>query len=308
MPDAEILVVGSLNADLIMAVPACPRPGETVIAGAPQRGLGGKGANQAVAAARAGGRVAMVGCVGTDDAGAALLAGLALEGIDVSRVSRRDGPSGTAMVFVAADGENLIVLVPGANAEVTAEALGDQPTRDTKLLVLQLEIPLETIEVAVSRATQRGVPVLLNAAPAHRALPPGVLRGIDVLVVNQHEAETMAGSGDPAELAARLCQTGPRRVVITLGAAGLLWHSAEGGSGRMPAFAVNVVDTTAAGDAFCGALAAQLVRGAAWVSALRVAAAAGALAVTRAGAQSSLPRWHEIERLLTTEQDSQITC
>jgi ribokinase len=303
MREGRILVVGSLNADLVVPVAACPRPGETILGGVPQRHLGGKGANQAVAAARAGGRVALVGRVGCDDAGEALLAGLALDRVDATSVSRDAGPSGLAIIFVDGAGENAIVVVPGANAGLTADALGDEPRAGTALVLLQLEIPVDTVAAAVVRAAQRGIPVLLNAAPAHRDLPEALLGAIDVLVVNEHEAATMAGAScctDPdeaARLAAELCGRGPRRVVITLGAAGLVWHAADGDAGRMSAFPVDAVDTTATGDAFCGALAVRLADGAPWPSSLRFAAAAGALAATRPGAQPSLPTRHEIDRL-----------
>jgi ribokinase len=297
------VVVGSLNADLVVPVAACPRPGETIVGGIPQRYLGGKGANQAVAAARLGGRVAMVGRVGKDEAGDALLAGLALDRVDVTSVSRDDGPSGLAIVLVDGAGENAIVVVPGANAQLTVVQLGNEPQVETAFLLVQLEIPVDTVAAAVARAARRGVPVLLNAAPANHDLPAALLGAIDVLVVNEHEAATMTGASsctDPdaaARLAAELCRRGPRRVVITLGAAGLVWHAADGDAGRMSAFAVNAVDTTATGDAFCGALAVRLADGAPWPSSLRFAAAAGALAASRPGAQPSLPSRQDVERL-----------
>lgn len=303
MRERRVLVVGSLNADLVVPVAACPRPGETVVGGTPQRYLGGKGANQAVSAARAGGRVAMVGRVGSDDAGAALLAGLALDQIDVSSIARDAGPSGLAIVLVGGDGENVIVVVSGANAQLTAGALGDEPRADTALVLLQLEIPIDTVAEAASRAARQSIPVMLNAAPAHQDLPPALLGAIDVLVVNEHEAATLAGAlhcadrEAAARLAAELCRRGPRRVVITLGAAGLVWHASDGDAGWMGAFAVDAVDTTAAGDAFCGALAVRIADGAPWLDSLRFASAAGALAATRPGAQPSLPSRQDIDEL-----------
>jgi ribokinase len=304
MHDPHILVVGSLNLDLVVPVTRCPRPGVTVIGSAPQRHLGGKGANQAVAAARAGGRVAMVGRVGADDAADALLDGLATQGVDASGVSRGTGPSGQAMVFVEASGENAIVVVPGANAELTADLVGEPPP-DTALVLLQLEIPVTTAAAVAARAAARGIPVLLNAAPAHRELPPALLGAVDVLVVNEHEAGILVGAEPVADrarlasLAAELCQLGPRRAVVTLGAAGLIWHG-DGESGRMNAFPVMAVDTTATGDAFCGTLAVCLANGIRWHDALRFASAAGALTATRPGAQTSLPSWREIEQLATS--------
>jgi ribokinase len=307
MHDPRILVIGSINLDQVVQVTACPRPGLTVSGTSLHHHLGGKGANQAVAAARAAGRVAMVGRVGGDEAGDRLLAGLTAQGIEMSGVSRGTGPSGQAMVFVEDGGENAIVVVPGANAELAGDLIGDEPRPGTALVVLQLEIPLDTVEVVVARAVERGVPVLLNAAPAHRELPPTLLAAIDVLVVNEHEAAILANADPPAgadagrveRLAVELRRRGPRRVVITLGAAGLVWCG-DGEPGRMGAFPVTAVDTTAAGDAFCGTLAVCLAKRAPWLGALRCASAAGALAATRPGAQPSLPTWDEIERLVTS--------
>jgi ribokinase len=310
MRDASIVVVGSLNLDLVIAVPACPRPGETVIGGDLRRFHGGKGANQAVAAARAGGRVAMVGCVGSDDAGTALLDGLARDRIDASQVSRSAGPSGLAVIAVDRDGENSIVVVPGANAELTPAALGDEPRSGAAVALIQLEIPIETVAAAVARAAERRIPVVLNAAPAHPGLPASLLAAVDVLVVNQHEAASLAGASRSAqtsaaaapELAGALCRRGPRCVVITRGARGLVWHAGNGDVGEMAAFDVTVVDTTAAGDAFCGALAVAIAERAAWRDALRFASAAGALAVTRSGAQPSLALRGDIEHLAASRQ------
>jgi ribokinase len=308
-----IAVIGSLNADLVIPVRACPQPGETILGGTPARHLGGKGANQAVAAARAGGRVAMIGRVGRDDAGAALRAGLAGDGVDVSAVSTDPGSSGFATIFVADDGENAIVVVPGANATLGPDALPDLPA-DTALVVLQLEIPLASVVAAIERAAQCRIPVLLNAAPATADLSSAVFRAVDCLVVNEHEAATLAGvtlatiADTPAAWIAQataLARRGCRRVVITRGARGLVWSTASeadrpdhAATGHMSAFPVDAVDTTAAGDAFCGALAAQLVAGIPWPTALRFASAAGALATTRRGAQSSLPSAGDIQRFI----------
>ncbi|HET9627218.1 MAG TPA: ribokinase [Kofleriaceae bacterium] len=321
MADRLIAVVGSLNADLVIPVRACPRPGETVLGGTPARHLGGKGANQAVAAARAGGRVAMVGRVGSDDAGDALVAGLAGDGVDVAAVTRDAGPSGFATIFVAADGENAIVVVPGANATLAPAHVADLPAH-TALVVLQLETPLATVAAAIERAAQCHIPVLLNAAPATADLPAAVLRAVDCLVVNEHEAATLAGTelatiGDAPEawiaIAGDLCHRGCRRVVITRGARGLVWATTadhdrpdHAATGHLAAFAVDAIDTTAAGDAFCGALAAQLVAGIPWATALRFASAAGALATTRRGAQSSLPTAGELDRFIDARKTTML--
>jgi ribokinase len=300
-----IVVVGSLNMDLVLRVERLPQPGETVLGGAYETHPGGKGANQAVAAARLGGRVRMVGRVGEDAFGQSLKAGLAREGVDTTWIRESPGPSGVAFILVDPRGQNQIAVAPGANARLTPGDLPEEAFREARVLLLQLEVPLETVERAVALGREAGARVLLNAAPV-QSLPPGVLHGVDLLLVNEVEAGQLAGASPPRSpeeglaLARRLRDLVPRaRVVLTLGAQGAVWWG-EGG-GHIPAFPVEAVDATAAGDAFAGALAVALAEGMKTEAALRFASAAGALAATRPGAQPSLPRRTEVNAFLRGE-------
>jgi ribokinase len=269
----RVLVLGSLNVDLVTRVERHPRPGETVLGDGLLRLAGGKGANQAVAAAAAGAPVAMVGCVGDDDGGTAYRARLADRGIDVAAVRVCAGvPTGHAVVTVADDGENAIVVVPGANdlldeREVAAaDALGPGD-----VLLVQLEVPRAVVCTAIRRAAGLGARVVLNTAP-YAALPPDVVALADPVVANEHEMAALAEAG--AE---------PRSLLVTFGANGAAWDGVTA-----PAHLVDpaeVADTTGAGDAFCGALAAALARGADRAEALDAALAAGAAAVRHPGAQ-----------------------
>lgn len=295
-----IVVVGSLNLDLVARVQRMPRPGETVLALGYAEHAGGKGANQAVAAARAGARVAMVGRVGSDDAGARLRDGLAGEGIDVAEVRRVDAPTGRALIEVDEDGQNRIVVVPGANHAWRA---GDLPLGlldGADLVVLQREVPDDVVVAAIHRARGAGARVLLNLAPAG-PVAPEVLADVDVLVVNESEAADVAGTSEdevarePLAAARMLAQRVREQVVVTLGADGAV-HAGRSGEGRVAGVPVEVVDTTAAGDAFVGALATRLADGAPIGEAVRFACAAGAEATTTAGAQPSLPAREAIER------------
>ena len=290
-----IVVLGSLNVDLVARVAVLPGPGETVLGDRLLTFTGGKGANQAVAAARLEGRVAMVGRVGRDAGGDTLLRQLSLDGVDASGVSRdADEPSGAALIMVGADGENLIAVAPGANGRV-GDAEVERALRATGsdgLLVLQLEIP----RAAALRAIGECRRVLLNAAPA-APLPLDLLRGLEALVVNESEAAALLGRSVPGVEAARaLHAAGSALAVVTLGAAGAALCDADGARVAEP-FAVQAVDTTAAGDAFVGALAVGLAAGRPATEAVRFANAAGAAAATRAGAQESLPRREDLRRL-----------
>jgi ribokinase len=293
-----VAVVGSLNLDLVIRVPSLPGPGETVVGGDLFRNPGGKGANQAVAAARLGRAVAMVGRVGDDQAGRDLLASLAADGVDTAQVRAADGvSSGTAFITVNEHGENQIVVSPGANARLTPEdvaAAGDA-LRAAAVTLLQLEIPLEAVAAAAATATGT---VVLNPAPV-RDLPGGLLGRVDVLVPNRVELAQLAGAAVPetveaaAELAGRLPAPA---VVVTLGADGALVVE-DGQATRVPAVPVRPVDTTAAGDAFCGGLADALAGGAALADAARWAARVAAAACLREGAQASLPTPAQVRSL-----------
>lgn len=301
MPHPEITVVGSANLDLVVDVGHVPLVGETVLGGDLRRIPGGKGANQAVAAARLGRRVAMVGRLGDDEGGTILRAALAADGIDTDALTTTaDTPNGVALIAVDADGDNAIVVSPGANGRVSADDVrrAGASVIDATCVLLQLEVPIEAVIEAAEAAT--GI-VILNPAPAPtEPLPAALLDEIDILVPNQTELATLAGHEGPVdttiagELAERLSAP---VVVVTLGSAGALVVT-DGHTELVPAPAVDPVDTTAAGDSFCGAMADALVRGRDIVDAVRWAVRVGAATTQRAGAQPSLPTADEVERLL----------
>lgn len=296
---AEVVVVGSANADLVVGVERHPGPGETVLGGDLHRTPGGKGANQAVAAARAGdAATAFVGALGTDDSADLLLESLTGAGVDTSLVARTTTPTGTAFIIVGPGGENAIVVAPGANRQVAVSPAAAARIGAAAVVLAQLEIPLETV-VAAARARRTGALMVLNAAPS-RELPDELWHELDVLVVNEHEAADLAGvAGEPGALAASLLARVPA-VVVTLGAAGCLVAVRREPVVALPAPGVEAVDTTGAGDTFCGVLAAGLARGEDLVAACRRAVAAAALAVTRPGAQQAVPTAAETEAALTS--------
>lgn len=286
----RVVVVGSANLDLFVGVDRRPGPGETVLGSDVVRLPGGKGANQAVAAGRLGGDVAFVGCVGEDDAAPLLRRSLAEAGVDLEMVWSVPAPTGVALILLTPDGENSIVVAPGANRLVTPELLARAPGwEEAAVVLLQLEIPLETVEHVAREAAMRGTRVVLNAAPA-AALPAGLLGAVDLLVVNESEGEILLDgpAGSPPATVRALRGLGPRSVVLTLGAAGS-WVSDGGEPVHVPAHRVAAVDTTGAGDAFVGALAVRLAAGDPLVAAARYATAVAAVAVTRPGAQASFP-------------------
>ena len=294
----EVAVVGSLNLDLVVRVPRLPGPGETVAGDDVFRNPGGKGANQAVAAARLGRRVAMVGRVGDDDAGRQLLASLADAAVDTAQVEALAGvPSGTALITVSADGENQIVISPGANARLTPDdvAAAGAALDAAAVTLLQLEVPLDAVAAAARAAGGR---VVLTPAPA-RALPDGLLGAVDVLVPNRVELAQLTGEPVPETVEEAVALAGrlpARAVVVTLGADGALVVEGDQAS-HVPAVPVRAVDTTAAGDAFCGGLADALATGASLEDAARRAARVAAAACRRPGAQASLPTSTELRDL-----------
>lgn len=297
-----ITVIGSINMDLVTRVPAFPRPGETVAGSDLVTIPGGKGANQAVAAARAGARVRFVGAVGDDSFGRALKRGLREERIDVRRVETEKGTaSGVALITIGPDGENHIVISPGANARVTPRRIDEAETviARSRALLLQREIPPAAVARALALAHRDGVLTVLNPAPA-AALSRSLLRRVGILVVNETEAELILGGRlgrsrhATLELASR---TGGRTAVLTRGARGA-WVSGPDLKTpvHVPAAKVRVVDTTAAGDTFVGALAARRLETPDLLEAVRFAAAAAALAVARLGAKPSIPTRARIQR------------
>lgn len=298
-----ITVVGSLNTDLVIRAPHLPAPGETVTGGEFATFPGGKGANQAVAAARLGARVAMVGCVGGDDFGRRLIDGLRLDGVDVTHVRADDGgASGTALITVDPGGQNTIVVAPGANWRLTPDdvARAGSLIEESAVLLLQLEVPMETGLAAARLASAHGVRVVLDPAPAPGGpLPPDLIKLVDVINPNETEARALTGVSVADEqkagrAAGSLLAQGARAVVIKLGSRGAFVH--DGGStGMVPGIRVDAVDATAAGDAFAGALAVRLAEGYDLVAAVHFANAAGALSVTRRGAQPSMPHRSEVD-------------
>jgi ribokinase len=300
----KIVVVGSSNTDMIVKLPHLPKPGETVSGGAFSTAAGGKGANQAVAAARAGAEVALVARVGEDSFGEEAVAGFVADGIDVRHVTRNSAaPSGVALIFVDERGENCIAVAPGANATLTpddVEAAQDLIT-GADVVVMQLETPNESVERAAALAREHGVRVILNPAPA-RPLSDEVLGNVSILTPNESEAELLTGIqvGDDAsaEAAAQaLVARGVDTVILTLGSRGA--YVFESGAGELvPGFEVQAVDTTAAGDVFNGSLAVGLSEGKPLADAVRFANAAAALSVTKLGAQPSAPTRSEIEAFL----------
>lgn len=297
-PVVYIAVVGSLNMDLIVRTPRFPAAGETITGSDFRTVPGGKGANQAVAAARQGANVAMVGRVGQDAFGETLRQTLREAGVDVQHVGTdEDAATGVALIAIDPSGENRIIIAPGANGRVSpadVDAARDAIVAADALL-LQLEVPLDAVERAVAVASEAGVCVILNPAPA-RPLPDELLQRVDYLIPNETEAAILTGS-DPArpeEAAEGLRARGVRSVIVTLGAQGALL-SDESGTERIAGFPVDPVDTTAAGDAFVGTLGASLATGRSLRDALVVANAAGALATTKVGAQPSLPTRDRVE-------------
>lgn len=306
----NIIVVGSLNADLVVRAPRFPQPGETISGEDLKIIPGGKGANQAVAAARQGTQTAMVGRVGNDSFSPELINNLKQNGVDTSHVQvDPDSATGTATIIVDANGQNSIVLSPGGNGQVTSADVEQVSFGEAQLLLLQLEIPLETVLAAAKRARQNGLRVVLNPAPA-RALPDELLALADFLVPNESELSLLTGLPvsdiQSAENAAKtLLARGISNVIVTLGANGALLVNQDG-TKHIPSYAVNVVDTTAAGDAFIGGFASALLQNKSMEDAVRYGCACGALAATKFGAQPSMPTKEEVKTFLDQSQLSHL--
>lgn len=301
---AKIAVLGSINMDLMIRSAKLPLPGETVIADTKVENPGGKGANQAVAAARMGADVTMIGCVGDDSFAEQLLANLKAEGVDTSHVSRQEQTtSGVAVVMVEASGENAILVVPGANGLVGNAAL-EQARRvicESDVLLMQLEVPVETVIAAAALAREAGVPVILDPAPAPASVPAKLLN-VDLICPNQSEAEALLGkpvdsTEDAVTLIQELTTLGPRQAMITMAEQGAVVFDGETVE-TVPPFEINAVDSTAAGDAFAAGLAVRLAEQATLIDAVKFASAAGALAASGAGAQTAMPTREQIETLL----------
>lgn len=299
---AEIVVIGSLNADLVVRAPRFPAPGETIQGEDLATIPGGKGANQAVAAARLGADVAMIGCVGADVFGSTLIENLKQNKVDIRHV-RRDGSAatGSAIIVVDRSGENSIVLSPGANGRIASHDIEPAALTGAKLLLLQLEIPLETVIYSARLAKEKRVAVILNPAPAHN-VPDELLKLADYVVPNETELGLVAGKKitgrDSLEGAAQaLVARGAKNVIVTLGEKGALIVNRRSRK-YVPSFKVKPVDTTAAGDAFIGGIAVALLHRKSLKDAVEFACACGALATTHFGAQPSLPSAQEVKDFL----------
>lgn len=306
---SKILVCGSINMDLVVRTPQLPRPGQTLIAHGLQYVSGGKGANQAVAVARLGGNVGMLAAVGSDEFGHTLRANLQQEGIDLEWVATKPGPSGVAIVAVDDQSENSIMVVPGANGLLSPDDvdLAESAISQSDLVMLQLEVPLDTVLHTVRLCRVHNVPVILNTAPATHEFPAELFE-VDLLCPNQTETAALLGCDPPEDIdqafeAARsLLSRGARQVVITLGKLGAV-AATKMPSGKplvqaIDAHRVEAVDTVAAGDAFLGALAFRIAQGSALMEACVFASAAAAHSVTVAGAQPSLPNLEQVRARL----------
>ena len=279
----DVVIVGSANLDLVARTPRLPKPGETVTGSNYFEFCGGKGANQAIAAARAGANTAFIGALGNDHAGETLRAAFKHDDVDISAVQFVSEPTGRALIGVSDDGENSIIVVPGANHAIT---IGDVE-RNTKIiasakvLLCQLEVPLEVVQRAFELAGENSIRIL-NPAPA-QSLSKELLQLVDVITPNEHEMQLLGGSE-------ALLNCGVKTIVVTQGARGALMIT-EKGETRIPPFEVDPVDSTGAGDAFCGMLAARLATGESIQNALKAAVVSGALATLTEGAVPSLPLW-----------------
>ncbi len=304
MAKNSIVVVGSSNTDLIIKMERIPKSGETVLGGEFARAAGGKGANQAVGAARAGGAVSFIGRIGRDNFGEIALAGLSGDGINVDYVVRDDTqPSGVAFIFVGKQGENSIAVASGANAKFSPADVrqGRKVFKDAAVVLLQLEVPLKTVAAAAKLAAAAGAKVILNPAPA-QPLPASLLKDIFLLTPNETEAEMLTGIAVDNEAGAtkaadKLLACGVQNVIITMGSRGA-FVAGEGVRQLVPARKMKAVDTTAAGDIFNGTLAVALAESRSLLDAVHFASAAAAISVTRFGAQPSAPLRAEIETLL----------
>ncbi|UII69721.1 ribokinase [Pseudomonas sp. HN11] len=298
---AKVVVVGSLNMDLVTRASRLPRAGETLIGQTFSTVPGGKGANQAVASARLGADVSMIGCVGTDAYGIELRDALLVEGIDCQAVSTVDGSSGVALIVVDDSSQNAIVIVAGSNGELTPASLQacDAVLKAADVIVCQLEVPMNTVGFTLKRGRELGKTVILNPAPASGPLPAEWYASIDYLIPNESEATALSGvtvdSIESAKAAAtQLIQAGAGKVIITLGSQGALFTDGQRFE-HLQAPKVTAVDTTAAGDTFVGGFAAALANGKSEAEAIRFGQVAAALSVTRAGAQPSIPTLNDVQ-------------
>ena len=305
----NIVVIGSSNTDMIIKMSRIPKPGETVIGGEFSTAAGGKGANQAVSAARAGGKVVLIARIGDDMFGTKAIYGFVQDGINIDNIiTDKNAPSGVALIFVDEKGENSIAVASGANANLSPEDIkaAQKKIASAGMLLMQLEIPIETVKTAAEIASSNGVQVILNPAPAC-PLGDDILRHISIITPNENEAELLTGikvedEHGAAEAADALLAKGINTVLITLGCRGV-YVAASDFKGIVPGFKVKAEDTTAAGDVFNGVLAVSLAENIPLVDAVRFSNAAAALSVTKLGAQPSAPSREEIEDFLNFTTD-----
>jgi ribokinase len=310
--DNRIVVVGSLNMDLVVRMPQIPRVGETLLGGVFKTFPGGKGANQAVAAARLGANVTMIGCVGNDAFGKEMLETLKKEGIDTSYIQvHEEAATGVALIQVDANGQNTISVASGANFQLTVATVKETLLSIGKFdaLVMPLEIPLDTVFTAAEIASQQGTKVLLNPAPA-QVLKQNLLELVDVLLPNEYELALMTGNpslksmAEVQAVAEKMLAHGPRNLLVTMGNKGAMLFNGKLATQILP-YPVEAVDTTAAGDCFVGALAVGLCEGKSMIAAAEFASAAAAISVTRNGAQPSLPSRQEVLQFMMRRNESQ---
>lgn len=299
--DKHILVLGSINMDLVVTAPRNPEIGETILGSDFHTFPGGKGANQSVAASRLGGRVKLIGRLGLDPFGMVLRQTITAGGVDDTWIrDDPETPTGVAVITIGAEGQNTIVVAAGANNRVSPEDVtaAEDAFQNAAMLLVQLEVPLPAVRTAIQIAQRHSIPVILNPAPTPAlALDDELITGVDYLIPNQNELVLLAGGASIGESARVLFQAGVKKLIVTLGKEGALLVSG-GREQHIPAFRVNAVDTTAAGDAFIGAFAVALSEGLPLAEAVRWGNAAGALAATRPGAQPSLPTRRELQEFL----------
>lgn len=309
----SILVVGSINVDLTVAASRHPRPGETILGTDFGIFTGGKGANQAAAAARLGHTVHMIGKVGDDSFGATLLEELSSAGVRTHAITTTRGPSGVALIIATHSGENSIIVAPGANNALSPRDLERFSVliRSAGVVLTQLEIPLETVEALAGMTTRHGVPLVLDPAPA-RSLPSDLLARVDWITPNESEAQILTGStvspsspSELRELSEYFMSLGPKNILLKLGERGAYLATQDGTRALIPPYSVTAVDTTAAGDAFNGAFAVALARGSSPADAAGWASAVAAISVTRRGALPSLPGQEEVVAFLAEQSGVQ---
>lgn len=302
----KLIVVGSTNIDLIARVAHLPQPGETIGEAEYTTSFGGKGANQALAAARSGGDVTFISCLGHDAYSDALISSFASSGMHVDYIQQCPAhPTGVAFIFVAENGENCIAVAPGANSLLQKDKIEAilPVIKEADVLVLQLEIPYQSVITLIDYAHSMGTKIILNPAPA-KEIPAAVLEKVDVLILNETEASLLTGqsldTSEPIVIARTLCKNEGQIVILTLGQKGSVVVSGDVAE-QIPSYTVKAVDTTGAGDTFCGAFVARWIEDGQLIEAVRFATAAAALSVTKIGAQSSIPLEVEVLDFLHTK-------